>query len=306
MPTPETASILSAVKDFAEDFTPQLSQCVTESESAPPKLVEAMRYSLLGPGKRLRPFLVHECCALAGGRQEDAFAPAAALEMVHAFSLVHDDLPAMDDDDLRRGRPTNHKVYGEALAILAGDALLALAFEVLATRSADASTTNALVAELARATGLAGMIGGQVGDLEGEHAPPELDRVRRIGELKTGALFRAACRMGGIAGGANETTISALGDYGTHLGLAFQIADDLLDLTASAEQLGKNTGKDSSHGKQTYPACVGIDASRTAGEQAVAQAFQALKAMEAPDSAPRQEATDRLRALARFAMSRSS
>ncbi len=261
-----------------------------------PELVEAVRYSALAPGKRLRPYLVGACCELCGGSDEQSLPVAAAMECVHAFSLVHDDLPAMDDDDLRRGRPTCHKVYGEAMAILAGDALLALAFEILATRSPASCDRAALVRELARATGWCGMIGGQAQDVLGERAEPDLDRVRSIHDHKTGALIAASCRMGAIASGAAAGQVDALGVYGRHLGRAFQIVDDLLDVTSTPEELGKATTKDLKAGKQTYPRVVGIQASREAAGEQVALAERALEEFG--------EAADNLRRLAQFVLCR--
>lgn len=283
---------------FAADFAARFAGWLPEPRDASDTLVAAMRYAALGPGKRIRPFLVHQCCTLVGGSVADADAPAAAVELVHAFSLVHDDLPAMDDDVLRRGRPTCHVQFDEATAILAGDALLALAFEILATAVPDAHRGRALIAELARATGSAGMIGGQAADLAGERAPCTLERVRDIHARKTGALITAACRMGGIAGGAARDKLERLADYGRNLGLAFQIADDLLDVTATTEQLGKATAKDAARRKQTYPACVGTEQASIAGEAAVADARAALR-----DLGPE---ADVLRALADFVLVRRS
>lgn len=281
---------------FASTFDDDLERALTDSDSAPQELHDAMRYALLGPGKRLRPFLVHRCCALAGGTESTAFAPAVALEMVHAFSLVHDDLPAMDNDDLRRGQPTCHRQFDEATAILAGDALLALAFETLAAQPGNPARVQAMMVELARAVGWRGMIGGQAADLAGERQPPSLARVRDIHERKTGALFAASCRLGVLAGGGDADLLERLGGYGRHLGLAFQIADDLLDVTATAEQLGKQVGKDSARRKQTYPACVGNTQAQAAGREAVAAALKCLSGLGA-------EADD-LRALAEHVLNR--
>jgi geranylgeranyl diphosphate synthase type II len=234
---------------------------------------------------------------LAGGSFDEALPAAAAVECVHAFSLVHDDLPAMDDDDLRRGRPTNHKVFGEAVAILAGDALLALAFELLAAHVPDPAQAARLTGELARGAGWAGMIGGQVADIEGEQQNPELERVRYIHERKTARLLAASCRLGAIAGRADETLIDRLGRFGLHLGMAFQIADDLLDITSNAEALGKSVGKDVRAGKQTYPHCLGVEQSRQAGLVEVEAALEAL--------APFDRAADDLRGLAAYCMDRT-
>jgi geranylgeranyl diphosphate synthase type II len=202
----------------------------------------------------------------------------------------------MDNDDLRRGQPTNHKKFGEATAILAGDALLALAFETLATRVTDPARSAALTAELARGAGWRGMIGGQMADLLGEDQAPDLETVRSIHARKTGALFQAACRMGGIAGGGTADQLERLGEYGRHMGLAFQIADDVLDVSSTATRLGKSVGKDAAQSKQTYPACVGISESRAMAAEEVAAAIQSLD-----EFGPRAED---LRDLARFALAR--
>ncbi|MCB9849168.1 MAG: polyprenyl synthetase family protein [Phycisphaerales bacterium] len=284
------------VGEFAIAFSVRLGLLLDDVSGVPQTLREAVRYALLSTGKRLRPFLVDRCAVLVGGQPADAFAPGAALEMVHAFSLVHDDLPAMDDDDLRRGQPTCHKVYGEAVAILAGDALLALAFETLAKGVSEPRRAAALTAVLARGTGWMGMIGGQVDDLAGEHQPMTLSLVRTIHDRKTAALFVAACRMGGIAGGASEAQLVQLEEYGRHLGLAFQIADDLLDVTATPEEIGKNVAKDAARRKQTYPGCVGTKQAVLAGVTEVNTAIAALA-----DFGPE---ADELRALARYVMAR--
>ena len=261
---------------FSEGFDQEFSKFLEDVKDAPPTLVEAIRYSALAPGKRLRPYLVTECCRLVGGTAEAALPAAAAIECVHAFSLIHDDLPAMDNADLRRGRPTCHVRFGEALAVLAGDALLALAFEVLAAGAPDPAAGVALVMELAQATGRQGMIGGQVADVQGERAPLDRARVEYIHRCKTARLLQAACRMGVLCGRGEARALTDLGQYGLRLGLAFQIADDLLDVTASAEQMGKNVGKDAGAGKQTFPACVGIEQSRLAARQAVNEAIASV------------------------------
>ncbi len=248
---------------YLKAFVESLAEC-------PPRLKEAMAYSLLGPGKRIRPALVLLCCQAAGGTEVQlatAMAPAGAIEMIHCFSLIHDDLPAMDDDDLRRGRPTNHKVYGEALAILAGDALTALPFELIVTRVKEPALAAALVRELAQATGPEGMIGGQVLDTchPGEAksgAAATLPQLQRIHRMKTGALIRCACRMGGLCAGVPGEKLEAVDLYGRAIGLAFQIMDDILDVTATSEQMGKKTGKDAAIGKLTYPSLVGLERAR--------------------------------------------
>jgi geranylgeranyl diphosphate synthase type II len=231
-----------------------------ETHALPSRLHAAMRYSALAPGKRVRPLLVLTTCEAVGGAWRVALPAAAALECVHAFSLVHDDLPAMDDDDYRRGRLTTHKKYGEALGLLAGDALLALAFEELA-RLESRGVSPARVAEavrvLARAAGSHELIAGQVMDLEAERRRPEARRVRAIHERKTGALIGAALELGAIAGGASGGTSRALARLGRTIGVAFQIHDDLLNRGSSLARLGKRAGTDQARGKATWPAAVG-------------------------------------------------
>jgi len=269
---------------------------------SPAKLAEAMKYSLLDGGKRLRPVL---CLAFAdatarasnggGAPADDA---ACALECIHTYSLVHDDLPAMDDDDLRRGRPTNHKVYGEAMAILAGDALLTDAFALLATGpAAEQAVRGRLASELALAAGAGGMVGGQVLDIADDR-PAQLDYLVRLHRMKTGALIKAACRMGAIAGRGGEPEVNAAEIYGDAIGLAFQIADDILDVTASAEAMGKPTGADAAAGRHTFPAVVGVDASRRMAKEHVARAIDAVQLLE-PEPGP-------LAALARYTVDRSN
>jgi geranylgeranyl diphosphate synthase type II len=250
---------------------------VVRGVDGPPRLIEAIEYSLFAGGKRLRPALVLECARACGAASSSAALVAAgAVELIHTFSLVHDDLPAMDDDDLRRGRPTNHKVFGEAMAILASDAMVALAFESLAG-AGDARVAAALVGELASATGPAGMIGGQVLDMEGENRHLGLDQLRELHRRKTGALITASCRMGGIAAGANAEQVEALTRFGQHLGLAFQIVDDVLDVTSTPEQLGKATRKDAGRGKNTYPSLLGLEASRQEAERQLQAAVSAIE-----------------------------
>jgi farnesyl diphosphate synthase len=233
---------------------------------APHRLVEAMRHGALGGGKRLRPFLTIECAGLFGVPPKAALATATALECVHCYSLVHDDLPAMDDDDLRRGRPTVHKAFDEWTAILAGDALLTLAFELLASPGThpDADVRAELITGLARASGPAGMAGGQCLDLEadkmGAPARPDLAHIERLQAMKTGALIRYACEAGAILGGADAARRGALAQFGARLGAAFQIADDLLDVEGDAGVIGKATGKDG--GKATLVSALGVSEAR--------------------------------------------
>jgi len=266
-------------------------------EAAPRRLVESMEYSLLAGGKRLRPLL---CLAFAdavrrgpaGAAAEDA---ACALEYIHTYSLVHDDLPAMDDDDLRRGRPTNHKVFGEAMAILAGDALLTEAFALLS--SGPESARAALVSRLAQAAGAAGMVGGQVLDIA-EDRPAEEAYLTRLHRAKTGALLRAACTLGVVAEGGTPAQVAAAERYGDSVGLAFQIADDLLDVTSSPEAMGKPTGADAAAGRHTYPAVLGLEASRLRAAALVNEALAAVRLVE-PAPGP-------LAALARYSVERST
>lgn len=276
-----------------------LRQVLTRASEAPPRLVEAIEYSVSAGGKRLRPALVLECCRACAGSADDrsARAAAGAIELIHTFSLVHDDLPAMDDDDLRRGRPTSHIVFGEAMAILAGDAMVVQAFEVLAA-DADPAVVPALVRELAAAAGPSGMIGGQVLDMAGENQHLALAELQRVHRLKTGALLTCACRMGAIAAGADAARLAAITAFGGHLGLAFQIVDDVLDVTATPEQLGKRTRKDAHSGKNTYPGLLGVEGSRAAATAQVTAALDALA-----DFGP---SADGLRAIARFVTARSS
>jgi len=282
--------------DWARGFESTLVDMLKPTGEVPAELAEAMQYSVQGGGKRVRPFIVTRICELCGGTAAAAAPAAVALECVHAFSLVHDDLPAMDDDDLRRGRPTCHKAFGEAMAILAGDALLALSFEILATRIAQPERAAAAVTELAHGCGWAGMIGGQVSDIQGEGQPVDLPMIERIHLYKTARLFECAGRLGAISAGANDEVIESAARYGRHLGRAFQIADDLLDVTGDAQRMGKAAAKDADAGKLTYPAAVGVDASREAARKAVEQSIDALAGFGT-------EADD-LRALARFVIER--
>jgi geranylgeranyl diphosphate synthase type II len=265
---------------------------------APKKLLEAIEYSLMAGGKRLRPALVMESFRACGGdrsRNASALSAAGAIELIHTFSLVHDDLPAMDDDDLRRGRPTNHKVFGEAMAILAGDAMVTMAFELIATH-ADPKLVAPLVRELAAGAGPAGMIGGQVLDMDGERRAQSLDELRQIHRMKTGALLTGSCRLGAIAAGADEKSLALITDFGRHMGQAFQIIDDVLDVTSTPEQLGKRTQKDADKGKNTYPALLGLEKSRAEAEHHMNAALAAVGNLGASAKA--------LRTLAHFVVQR--
>lgn len=250
--------------------------------TAPARLVEAMRYSVLGGGKRFRPFLVIESARLFGIEPEQALGPASAVELVHCYSLVHDDLPAMDDDALRRGRPTVHIAFDEATAILAGDALLTFAFEVAThtTTHPDAAVRCELALALARASGASGMAGGQQLDLDAEKLPrpgaQDLDRVRDIQERKTGALIAFSAEAGAILSAASPEERKALAAYGRSLGAAFQIADDLLDVEGATATVGKRTGKDAGAGKATYISVLGIEGARQHLRQLEAEAMSLL------------------------------
>jgi geranylgeranyl pyrophosphate synthase len=254
-----------------------LEKRLSDLATTPPRLAEAMRYAILGGGKRVRPILCIAAFQAAGG-EEDVLPVAGALEMIHGYSLVHDDLPAMDDDDLRRGRPTCHKQYDEATAILVGDGLQTLAFSWLADADLPEPVRLKLVAELAAASGPWGMVGGQMLDMEAEHggAPHTLDHLRTIHAHKTGALLTASVRMGAIAAGADTAALGALTEFGRAIGLAFQVADDVLDETADTATLGKTAGKDSAQGKLTYPALMGLDGARDFARRLQTEAIQRL------------------------------
>ena len=236
-----------------------------------------MRYSALAPAKRLRPALSMAACEAVGGSALDALEAGCAAELVHCFSLIHDDLPAIDDDDLRRGRPTCHKVFGEAMAILAGDALFALAFQVASEIDAPAERVQEVTSILARATGSSGLVGGEVLDIEGEGTAPDADVLATIHARKTGALITACCTMGAVLGKANTEQRLALESYGECVGMAFQIADDVLNVVGTPEAIGKAVGSDRVRGKQTYPALLGLD---QAEEEAKARIERALTAIE--------------------------
>jgi len=245
----------------------------------PSSIHQAMRHSVFAGGKRLRPILcletaqmIHGCIPLG---VDDL---GAALEMLHTYSLIHDDLPALDNDDLRRGRPTCHTVFGEAIAILAGDALQTRAYEVLAGLQCPAEARVAIITEVARATGtIDGMIGGQVADLEAEHTRPDAKTLDYIHRSKTGALLTASVVTGGLYAGADELRVQSLRDFGMNIGLAFQIIDDVLDVTQTSEQLGKTAGKDTASEKVTFPALFGIDASIEKADKLVRKADDALE-----------------------------
>jgi geranylgeranyl diphosphate synthase type II len=261
------------------------------SPACPSRLLEAMRYSLLGGGKRLRPILALMAAEACGGEPESALPAACALEMVHTYSLIHDDLPSMDDDDLRRGRPTCHKAFDEATAVLAGDGLLTLAFEILARDVRPAEAAARCVLALTKGAGPCGMVGGQMADLQAEgRLDANLEELEAIHRRKTGALLRASLKMGGIVAGADDIILEALDTYGHAVGLAFQIVDDLLDVQGDEAKLGKRVNKDHGLGKWTYPGLLGLEGSRRHARDLADEAVMAL--------APLGERGARLRALA--------
>lgn len=263
-----------------------------------PRLEDAMRHSVLGGGKRLRPLLVYAAGRACNADEAALDAPAAAVELIHAFSLVHDDLPAMDDDSLRRGQPTVHVAFDEATAILAGDALQSLAFSVLADAPSSAAIRVILVRELAQATGAQGMCSGQAMDMAATGATLSLADLEQLHSMKTGALIRAAVRMGALSGGASDDVLARLDTYADALGLAFQIRDDILDVEGDAGQLGKTAGKDAAQGKSTYPGLLGIAAAR----ERLATLHEAMQLALVP-LGPN---ADALRMLAQYAIARAN
>lgn len=289
-------SITATLTEWSQAFDLRIREQFDAVTGAPSELIQAMRHTLLAPGKRLRPFLTERCFRLAGGDGDAILPVCMAVECLHAFTLIHDDLPAIDDGDVRRGQPCNHKVFGEGLAILAGDALLAYGLELVCTTELSAARTVRIVQTLTRAIGPSGVIGGEALDIISEDRPGELKLASYIHERKTASLFRACCECGAIAAAADKRVFNNLSAYGFHLGLAFQIADDLLDATASSEDTGKRSGCDAEKRKQSYPAIVGVEESHRLGEQAVARAVAALDDFGTE--------ADELRSIAQFVMSR--
>ena len=263
------------------------------------RLYEAMRYSVMNGGKRVRPLLAYAACEALGVDAAQANGAACAVELIHAYSLVHDDMPAMDDDDLRRGQPTTHKAFDEACAILAGDGLLTFAFELLggeATATIDAATRVRVIAAIARAAGPLGMVGGQSLDMLFEGQQVGYDVLRSIHRSKTGAMITAAVQCGGLVAGADPDQEAALCAYGDNIGLAFQIVDDLLDVVATTEELGKTAGSDERAQKVTYPSLFGVETSKTMAREAAAEAVAALASFD--------RKADPLRALANYIVDR--
>ena len=276
----------------------ELERILPGTAEFPASIHQAMRHSVFAGGKRLRPILCLEGGRLFGGDESSLLRLGAALELIHTYSLIHDDLPALDNDDLRRGQPTCHKAFGEATAILAGDALLTLAFEVIAAPSSSPERRLRLIHELAHAIGTKdGMVGGQVADLESERQGAGASLVDYIHSAKTGAFIRAAVRSGALDAGASETDLDCISAYGAKIGLAFQIADDILDVTGSSAELGKSAGKDDQQQKATYPAVHGLGESRRIAARLVAEACDALS--------PYGERALRLRQIAQFLIERT-
>ncbi|MEI6809228.1 MAG: polyprenyl synthetase family protein [bacterium] len=275
----------------------ELAKRLPADNEKPAVLHSAMRYSLLSGGKRLRPILVIAAAEAVGGSIESAIEPALAIEVLHTYTLIHDDLPCMDNDNLRRGRPTLHKVYGEANALLAGDALLTLAFEWLASaRAPDPYPPNQLSLELAQAAGSRGVIGGQVEDIAGTGSTTTPAQLEYIHSHKTGMLIRAAVRIGAIVAGASGKDLAAITEYGTITGLAFQIADDILNAMSTPEALGKPVGSDKAHGKTTWVSVHGLDAARNKAAQLAGLADNSIACLGGK--------ADPLRAIARYMVER--
>ncbi|MEO6789320.1 MAG: polyprenyl synthetase family protein [Chthoniobacteraceae bacterium] len=268
------------------------------SESTKPHTIhKAMRYSIFAGGKRLRPVLTLATAEACGGKIADALPAACAVECIHTYSLIHDDLPCMDDDDLRRGRPTNHKVFGDGIAVLAGDALLTVAFEILAkSKPAKRHPIAAQIADLAHAAGSRWLVGGQVADLEGEGRKLGGDDLKYIHRCKTAALLTASIRLGAMSANATPAQLRALTTFGQSVGLAFQVIDDILDVTQPTEKLGKSAGKDVAAQKATYPAVFGLEKSRAEAKRLTRTAHAALK--------PFGKKADTLRALADYLLAR--
>jgi geranylgeranyl pyrophosphate synthase len=294
--TLELESLLAGSRALVEV---ELNKLLPSSATAPEKIHQAIRWSVFAGGKRFRPALLLATGQAFGAPVETLIRTACAFEMIHTYSLIHDDLPAMDDDDLRRGRPTCHVRFDEATAILAGDALQSLAFQTIARdEGLSAETRIALISELTRAAATPeGMVAGQALDMEAEARQVNGVQLEEIHRLKTGALIVAAARCGAIIGGANEPELAAVTSYGTHLGLLFQITDDFLDVTATAEDLGKTPGKDARSNKATYPALHGMDETRAAAIQAHRDSCHALDQLNRP--------TDVLRSIADFILHRT-
>ena len=285
-----------------EEVDHYLQSVIPSAEAMPTTLHESMRYSLFAGGKRVRPILAIAAAEAVGNAGQAVLPVASSLELIHTYSLIHDDLPAMDNDDFRRGKPTNHKVYGEAMAILAGDALLTMAFELCLRANGayglDAARQVRLIQELAVGSGNVGMVGGQVLDIQAENKDIDLATLQSIHKHKTGMLIRAAVRMGAITAGATPAQLDELTVYAENIGLAFQIADDVLNVTGTREELGKNPNTDAQRGKKTYPTFYGVEGAKQLAEDCVTRANDRLASFGAK--------ADPLRELARYISARKS
>jgi len=289
------------LKDRKKIVEEALERYLPAKEASPPEIHAAMHYSVMAHGKRIRPILCLAALEACGGDMAPAMPVACALELIHTYSLIHDDLPAMDNDDFRRGQPTSHKVFGEAIAILAGDALLTEAFVLLSRAEKVRLTAErrlAVIQEIARAAGVAGMVGGQALDIQAEKSPPDFEGLTEIHQRKTGALIVAAVKSGAILAGAGDDKMQALGLYGSHIGIAFQIADDILNVEGDRELMGKQTGSDAARGKVTYPALLGLESARAKLAGHVAAAVSAIASFDSR-ALP-------LRVIAHFVMERKS
>ncbi|WP_328597350.1 polyprenyl synthetase family protein [Heliobacterium mobile] len=295
-------NLKAEMKLMIQQVDEALGRYLPSEETYPTVIHKAMRYSIFAGGKRLRPILVLAGCRAVGGDEEKVLSAACALEMIHTYSLIHDDLPAMDDDDLRRGMPTNHKVFGEATAVLAGDALLTRAFGLVAEEALreghEPARVLQVIAELAEASGTMGMIGGQVVDMESENRQIDLSTMEYIHRHKTGALIRSSLRIGAILGGGTDEEIRALSEYGDYLGLAFQITDDLLDIQGDQEKIGKPVGSDEKNNKATYPSLLGIEKAQEEARRVVQAAQESLQMFG--------EMADILRELAKYLLVREN
>jgi farnesyl diphosphate synthase len=294
------APVRAALADFAGTMMETLDSLLPASDGPEGRLYEAMRYSALGTGKFIRPYLVKTSARMFEVAETSYLRAGAAVEMIHTYSLIHDDLPAMDDDDMRRGRPSCHIAYDEATAILAGDALLTLAFEVLAdeTTHPDAGVRSALVTMLAARAGGAGMVGGQMIDLESEYADVDAAMIARLETMKTGALISYSAAAGAVLGKAGDEAANTLETFGFELGLAFQITDDLLDVEGDEDDVGKKVGKDAEAGKATFVSALGVDGARREARQLTDRALSRLCVFG--------ERADELRAVAEFVLARKN
>lgn len=286
---------LNSIKELAER---RLGELLPDVSLMPTDLHQAMHYSATAPGKRLRPSLCMAAAVAVGADVQVGLDAGCATELVHCFSLIHDDLPCIDNDELRRGRPTCHVKFGEAIAVLAGDALFALAFEVMSRCHENSTIALNCMQELAKSSGSSGLVGGEVLDIQAEGKPGTMDDLKTIHSRKTGALIAACCSIGGICGGGSQANIESLKKYGDHVGIAFQIADDMLNETSTAGQLGKSVGSDRMRNKLTYPSLIGLEESKLKAQEATESAIQCLSSLPGD--------TSLLKTLAEYAIFRDS